>query len=180
MATCPNCRGYELRHTLLVENLPAYGCPNCDGLLLSLVIYRHWRETESPRIDSEESIQTLESVADTTEAISCPKCRALMTKFRIAADIPNRLDYCAHCDDLWFDACEWAQVASIAKSGRLAEIIGRPWQRKIRRDITDQMEANRMQELLGTDYPMFAKFHDWFRSHPQKYRLLAFLSRKRG
>ena len=179
MATCPKCPNSGLEHTLLVENLPAYGCPSCDGLLLSLVIYRHWRETEAVHTITTDAEVAPAIVADTNETISCPKCRALMTKYRISAAIPNRLDYCAHCEDMWFDAGEWECVEAIAKSGHLAEIFGQPWQRKIRRKVTEEMEAQRLKELLGSEYSRFAEFYAWFQSHPQRSRLLALLSRKR-
>jgi Zn-finger nucleic acid-binding protein len=179
MASCPKCPNSELRHTLLMENLPAYGCSSCDGLLLSLMMYRHWRESESVHSSDSHTDVVTAIVADTNEPITCPRCRSLMTKYRISADIPNRLDYCAHCEDMWFDPGEWRCVEAIARSGHLAEIFGRPWQRQIRRKITEEMEIQRLKELLGSDYAKFADFRAWFRLHPNRSRLLALLTRKR-
>jgi Zn-finger nucleic acid-binding protein len=180
MATCPRCPGSPLQHTLLVGNLPAHGCAQCDGVLLNLVTYRHWRESEAIRISVAATGPASTVTEDPHEAIACPKCRALMTKYRISAEVPNRLDYCAHCEELWFDAGEWDFVENIARSGHLAEVFGQPWQRRIRRKISEQMEAQRLQQLLGSDYPKFAEFRAWFQAHPERSRLLAMLFRKRA
>lgn len=179
MASCPKCPGSGLKHTLLLENLPAHGCSRCDGLLLSLVVYRHWRETLSPMLSNEPvKIEKVE-VDDTEGSLMCPKCRALMTKYRFSSEVPNKLDFCAHCEELWFDAGEWGLAQAIAKSGHLAEVFGQPWQRKIRKEISDEMETKRLRNLLGVDFEKFAEFRNWFESHPQRSRLLALLSRKR-
>jgi Zn-finger nucleic acid-binding protein len=179
MANCPKCPNSELRHTLLMDDLPAYGCSSCDGLLLSLMMYRHWRETESVHLSESPTADLTAMVADRHEPIKCPRCRSLMTKYRISADIPNRVDYCAHCEDIWFDPGEWKCVEAIARSGHFAEIFGRPWQRQIHRKISEEMETQRLKELLGSDYGKFADFREWFQSHPNRGRLLALLSRKR-
>ena len=82
MATCPNCKTSGLRHVLLSADLPAYACPDCSGLLVSLVAYRRWRElhdedSSSPEplerlIESLESAGRLDEARALTEAAGTP------------------------------------------------------------------------------------------------------------
>ena len=174
MAMCPQCPRTGLRHTLLLNDIPAHSCPDCDGVLLSLVVYRRWREQLAPEIESVSANGNL--VPDNTVSISCPKCRALMTKYRFSVDAPNRLDFCAHCEDVWFDSGEWDLVANIAAQGQLAEIFAQPWQFRLQKQTQANMEAHRMRELLAADYDEFIAFRRWLHSHPARDRLLALLA----
>ena len=177
MASCPKCGDVGLRHALVLDELPAYACERCDGLLLNLVVYRHWRESHPPTPADETVAPDDVEVDDSTAVLSCPKCRAIMTKYRFSADVPNRIDYCAHCEELWFDAGEWDLVASTARSGHLAEIFAQPWQRKLRRQISADMELSRMKTLLADDYERLSDIESWLRDHPHRAQIIARLSR---
>ena len=96
MAQCPQCADSPLVHTMLAEGFAAYSCGKCLGTLVSLVAYRAWREraatgalraTPAAR-DSPTSIRRIRIGAK-----KCPKCRSLMSKYRISAgeDQPPRL-----------------------------------------------------------------------------------------
>jgi len=86
MALCPQCDHSVLVHSLLAEGLAGYSCGKCLGTLVSLAAYRAWRESPGrgqlpatpaavPDIDTPDSIA----------AKKCPKCRSLMSKYRVSA-----------------------------------------------------------------------------------------------
>lgn len=179
MATCPECGDVTLHPTLLANSLPAYSCGKWEGVLLSLIAYRRWREVHSTDAPAPEPGVNDTTVEDSAGAKACPKCRAVMTKYRIASDVSNRLDYCDHCEDVWLDHGEWRLVEKLASSGQLAEIIIQPWQRRIRENLSDSGERARLRELLGEDYERLVEFRTWLNAHAARDRLLACLVHRR-
>jgi len=179
MALCPQCDHSILVHTLLTDNLAAYSCGNCLGTLVSLVAYRAWREhsareplaitpTAEPDIDP----------PDTVGAKKCPKCRSVMSKYRIRSDKTNRLDYCPHCEEIWLDDGEWRLVEGLVASGEFTKVFTQAWQYAVRAGITSAMEEERLRELLGGDYQRVAQFTEWLQTQPAKQEILARLGRK--
>jgi Zn-finger nucleic acid-binding protein len=178
MAQCPQCADSPLVHAMLTESLAGYSCGNCLGTLVSLVAYRAWRE----RAGKHALQPAAPAIADTTAADSigakrCPKCRSLMSKYRISADRDNRLDYCAHCEEIWLDDGEWQLIESLVASGELTKVFTQAWQRAVRADVTGTMEERRLRELLGADYDRFIEFARWLDAQPAKQEMLAQLSR---
>lgn len=178
MATCPECRKSGLKHTLLAEKLPAHGCDECGGVLLSLIAYRSWRESNPPRPDESPATVDQVTVEDTPNAKQCPKCQGIMTKYRIGPDVQNRLDYCARCEEIWLDDGEWDLVQNLAASGLLGRVFTQPWQNRIRVTIADELDSARLGQLVGEDLEFFQVFDAWLATHPEKDTLLAYLQRK--
>lgn len=170
MAVCPSCTDQPLNHTLLADGLAGLGCRRCQGTLLSLVTYRRWQEKAPPGVPRSNAAFT---AAESTDALHCPKCRALMTKYRISSDVSNRVDYCAHCEEIWLDRGEWSLVEAFARSGELAGIVTQPWQRRIREARTADLREERLREALGEDFERFRQFRDWLRKHPARDEILA-------
>jgi len=177
MTNCPVCANAALVPTLLAEDLPAQGCADCHGVLLSLIAYRHWRERSGLVRAEAKPIAKPEEIQESASALKCPKCRGLMTKYAIAPQLGNRLDYCAHCEEAWLDGGEWELVEELAKSGRLTEVFTQPWQRKIREGISEARETERLERLLGGDYGKFLELRDWLDAHPARNQILAHLQR---
>jgi Zn-finger nucleic acid-binding protein len=165
---------------MLAEGLPGYSCGQCLGTLLSLVVYRAWRERSGAHV-----LPTVEpAVADTTPADSigakkCPKCRSLMSKYRISAEKTNRLDYCPHCEEIWLDDGEWQLIESLVVSGEFTKVFTQAWQYALRASITGAMEGQRLRELLGADCERFMEFASWLQSQPAKQEILALLARRK-
>jgi hypothetical protein len=102
---CPVCKNPDLRPTMIEDLLPSMGCDNCKGSLVSLLYYRHWAENHKPQYCAPSAVT--EVPADTTNALHCPKCTRLMTKYRLSGTVGNRLDVCRSCDEAWLDGGEW-------------------------------------------------------------------------
>lgn len=177
MATCPKCSTSGLKHTLISEDLPAHACPNCDGILIGLVVYRRWRETRHPSHGASDQIPDDVAEHDSKDVVSCAKCGGLMTKFRIMSAAPNHIDYCAHCEDIWLDHGEWELIDAMAGSDHLANILTQPWQRRVRSESQENMERDRLRELLGADYKKLADVKEWLDAHSSRDVILAYLRR---
>jgi Zn-finger nucleic acid-binding protein len=181
MALCPQCDHSVLVHTLLTDNLAGYSCGKCLGTLVSLVAYRVWRE-RSEGSDLPASTPTAEpdfEPADSIGAKKCPKCRSVMSKYRIRSDKTNRLDYCPHCEEIWLDEGEWRLVEGLVASGEFTKVFTQAWQYAVRAGVTAAMEEERLRELLGGDYERVAAFAEWVKSQPARAEILARLGRIR-
>jgi Zn-finger nucleic acid-binding protein len=178
MAQCPQCADSPLVHAMLTESLAGYSCGNCLGTLVSLVAYRAWREHAGRQaLQSATPAIADTAAADSIGAKKCPKCRSLMSKYRISANRDNRLDYCAHCEEIWLDDGEWQLIESLVASGDLTRVFTQAWQRAVRADVTGTMEERRLRELLGAEYDRFIEFARWLDAQPAKQEMLAQLSR---
>jgi Zn-finger nucleic acid-binding protein len=178
MAQCPQCADSTLVHAMLAENLAALSCGKCLGTLVSLVSYRAWREGSGrDRLRATAPAVADIDAADSAAAKKCPKCRSLMSKYRISAEKTNRLDYCPHCDDVWLDNGEWELVEGLAQSGAFTRVFTQSWQHTVREELTEAMEDARLEALLGDDAGRVEEIHAWVAAHPQRLVILAILAR---
>ena len=165
---------------MLTEGLAAYSCGQCLGTLVSLVAYRAWRERAGRHALPAASPAIADNVpADTVGAKKCPKCRSLMSKYRISAERANRLDYCPHCEEIWLDDGEWQLVESLAMSGEFTKVFTQAWQHAVRADLTGAMEERRLHDLLGSEYGRFVEFSRWLQGQPARQEILAQLQHSR-
>jgi Zn-finger nucleic acid-binding protein len=164
---------------MLADNLAGYSCGKCLGTLVSLVSYRAWRESAAGRaaIGSAPAAAMTFDPPDSTGAKKCPKCRSLMSKYRVSAEKSNRLDYCPHCEEIWLDDGEWQLVERLAAKGEFAKVFTQAWQYAVRSDVTSAMEEQRLRELLGSDYARVSEFADWLDDQEAKQEILAILRR---
>ena len=180
MALCPQCSDSVLVHTMLTDDLAGYSCGKCLGTLVSLVAYRAWRERAAkdslrPSPAAEPDVAPPDSIG----AKKCPKCRAVMLKYRITSDRTNRLDYCAHCEEIWLDDGEWELVESLVTAGDFAKVFTQAWQFALRTNVTSAMEEQRLRNLLGGDYDRVAEFARWLETQPSKIEILEVLRRRK-
>ena len=181
MAHCPQCESSPLVHTMLAENFAGYGCGKCLGTLVSLVAYRAWRESAAGREAVKNSPAAIADVdpPDSVGAKKCPKCRSLMSKYRVTAAKTNRLDYCPHCEEIWLDDGEWQLVEGLVVSGEFAKVFTQAWQYSVRASVSSAMEEQRLRELLGADYDRVTEFSDWLQSQPARQEILARLAHRK-
>ena len=172
---CPTCRNTPLRPTKLAPGLAAMGCAQCGGALVSLLYYRDWAERHTT-----EDVQTGEAEAqgeDSHAALNCPKCGRVMTKYRIAGDVGNRLDLCASCDEAWLDGGEWSLLKALELSDRLPGIFTEAWQLRIRREASEEVHRQRYRRLLGEeDFREAERIRQWVTKHRNRRFILDFLS----
>lgn len=179
MAQCPQCADSPLVHTMLNETLAGYGCGKCLGTLVSLVSYRAWRERSGASLPETPAAVPDVDAPDSIAAKNCPKCRSLMSKYRITAGKTNRLDYCPHCEEVWLDDGEWQLVEGFVSSGEFAKLFTQAWQYAVRANIGQEMAEHRLREMLGDQFERVEEFAGWLQSHPARQEIIARLARRK-
>ncbi len=171
---CPKCKHNTLKPYKMADELPAMYCAACDGVLIALLNYRYWLENSGDDSHRDENIEVL--AEDTDDAMLCPKCERLMTKYRVSEKTDHRLDLCAHCDEVWMDTGEWQMLKQLGIHNRLSTIFTEPWQSRIVKTETNQRLEKRLQEDWGEqDYRHVREFREWLLAHPQSSELRAYL-----
>lgn len=99
-----------------------------------------------------------------------------MSKYRFSPHSDNQLDFCAHCQEVWFDDGEWAVIEDLALSVELTQIFTRPWQYSLRQQKIESETAARWEARLGTDFETLQKTKQWLDSHPNKNLILNYLN----
>lgn len=177
---CPKCRNIDLKPTKLDEGLSAMGCAQCEGAIVSLLYYRDWVERtgschETPSV---ELLKGFDS-EDTQAALSCPKCRKLMQKFRISGGSSNRLDLCTSCDEAWLDGGEWALLKALELSKEMPVVFTEHWQKKVRDEVSEDIRRERFLKILGRkDLDKADEFREWIKSHPRRHDIIFYVSHK--
>lgn len=178
MARCPKC-SRPFSPTLLAEGLSAKGCKSCGGALVDLLAYRAWAERAGIDASTDTKSGSAVAVDDTSQAISCPNCSAVMIKYRLSASADNKLDFCANCDEVWLDAGEWNQLADLGLRRTLGAVFTAPWQRHLREEIAERSRESLLRERFGGDFERISEIRAWIQGHPQCEYILAWL-RDRG
>jgi Zn-finger nucleic acid-binding protein len=174
---CPHCKTPDLQPTMIEEYLPAMGCGTCHGSLVSLLYYRHWAETrKAPPAGPDEA--AVHETTDTTTAVTCPKCARVMAKYKITGRISNRLDVCSTCDEAWLDGGEWELLEALQLSLKMPAIFTDAWQRRIRRELTEETRRSILTRLIGEDGTARVEdFRAWLGKSKHKTDILTYLYR---
>ena len=175
---CPACKTHRLKPIKLVDDLPAESCSHCHGALVSLLSYRVWLERHP--VEAQLTVDQHPNICvepeDTTQALICPKCSGLMSKYRIAAEIENKIDLCVRCNDVWLDNGEWELIKFLALADKLPQIFYDSWQKQIRHTHNHALKEQKFKELLGEDYGEIVRIKDWIKGHEQRQTLLDYLN----
>lgn len=175
---CPVCKTPELRPTMIEELLPSMGCEQCKGSLVALLYYRHWAEHHKPTSDASGPATVSELPADTTNALRCPKCERIMTKYRLSGTVANRLDVCSLCDEAWLDGGEWQLLEQLQLSDQLPVVFTDTWQRKIRNESSERTRQEILRRDLGAEVAgQVETIRAWLKDHPAKSTILTYLYR---
>lgn len=175
---CPVCKTPELRPTMIEELLPSMGCEQCKGSLVALLYYRHWAEHHKPQNETSAPSTLAEAPADTTNALRCPKCERIMTKYRLSGTIANRLDVCNLCDEAWLDGGEWQLLEQLQLSDKLPAVFTDAWQRKLRKEGSERTRQEILRRTLGdADADKVESLRSWLNEHPAKSTILTYLYR---
>ena len=175
MANCPICPQASLVHTQITTGLAGLGCTDCEGMLVGLVNYRAWRESRDLTLITPTTTGGAPEHQNTRAACLCPKCGAVMTKYHFSVDSDAQLDFCYHCEEIWFDEGEWALLAELSLEDELTQIFTHPWQHALLEKKISRSETIRWQETLGEDYQKIEETTKWLKTHPKKNQLVAYL-----
>lgn len=175
---CPVCKTPGLRPTMIEELLPSMGCDQCKGSLVALLYYRHWAEHHKPQHQTGAPATLSEIPADTTNAVRCPKCERIMTKYRLSGTIANRLDVCTLCDEAWLDGGEWQLLEQLQLSDKLPSVFTDAWQRKLRKEGSERTRQEILRRSIGDEAAnKVESLRAWLNEHPAKSTILTYLYR---
>jgi Zn-finger nucleic acid-binding protein len=175
---CPRCRTPDLQPTMIEEYLPAMGCGACHGSLVSLLYYRHWAETQKAPAGEPASEVAHRETTDTTTAITCPKCARVMMKYQLTGRLSNRVDVCSTCDDAWLDCGEWELLEALQLSLKMPAIFTDAWQRRVRRELTEQTRRSILTRMIGEDgTARVEEFRAWLARNVHRSHIMTYLYR---
>jgi Zn-finger nucleic acid-binding protein len=163
---------------MIEESLPAMGCDTCHGSLVSLLHFRYWAENQKPTTPP-ASAPAIPDATDTTAAIRCPKCERIMMKYKLTGNVANRIDVCATCDESWLDGGEWELLEALQLSTRMPAVFTDAWQRRIRREITQDTRRAVLVRMVGEDGTRrVEEFKGWLDGSDHRSDVMAYLHRK--
>jgi Zn-finger nucleic acid-binding protein len=174
---CPKCKHVDLRAARIEHDLPAAGCHNCKGALVSLLYYRDWAERHAnDTVDLAVDHKVVQEPEDTNTAITCPKCTRLMTKYKMSGFVANRLDVCPGCDEAWLDGGEWELLKALELSRKMPVVFTETWQRNIRRQIAEDTRRHILGKVIGDEsLKRTEEFKQWLKDQPRRNDILVFL-----
>lgn len=173
---CPNCKTAELKPTTLETALPGYVCGQCQGNWIASGDYGRWRERRVPR-PSEQRHEELEiAVMDTERIKFCPECRRMMLRYLVGRGTGIGLDQCTGCNGMWFDGGEWELLRQRNLHDEVHSVFTAAWQDAVRREeLRSRLDAIH-RERFGSDYEEIKRLRAWIETHPERVRIIAFLT----
>lgn len=180
MKKCPICH-VDLNRTLLEENLPAYSCPECQGIWVSANEYLSWLPPQTAvsveEIDIDRDFDFPHPIVTDRKAIFCPDCGRYLRRFRIWPNIRFHLDRCSHCNGIWFDDQEWQTLRTHNLHKQVNLFFTQAWREKLRGEEMRRRFDNMYRDKFGpADYNKIQEVRAWLQAHPQGTSLLAFLT----
>ena len=172
---CYSCEGQILKPTKLDHGLPARQCPNCGGVHIELLTYRHWREDNQKLIGDDSNVE-ITTIKDNPKALICQRCSKILLKYKMSTEHGNYIDLCSTCDYVWLDRGEWNLLRHLHLEGKLTEITTAPWQKNMREEAAEAAFEERYEKLLGNaDYNKLKEITDWVTNNEHKEQILRFL-----
>jgi Zn-finger nucleic acid-binding protein len=169
---CTCAAGAELLPAELAEGLAARSCAACGGFLLEMDDYLEWRNAMPAR--PAEAPPT--EVAADSGARTCPSCARLMHRYRVPAGNGFRIDRCASCALVWFDAGEWQSLAAAGLAGGLEEILSDGGQRQLQaNELRRGREAALRARHGDACVDELARVREWLETQPARDELVALL-----
>jgi len=176
MRLCPKCKSPTLAPFGNVraggdpDQVPPSRCAKCKGVWMP-----HEALGEHLVPPEGEAPAAMPSPADELVGF-CPRCRGVLMRARVTDENPFHLDRCPACRGIWFDAGEWAAVASTEWLHHLDDLWDPVWRKKVRDHRAENRHLEAIEHALGA--AAFAKVQaaiDALREHPNRSLGLSFL-----
>lgn len=175
---CPVCRTNEIVSVELESSLRALRCEGCGGHWIGGAEYWSWLEKRADNLPERppEVAATL-SVADTTKAKLCPKCKSIMVKFRVGHETGFSIDQCGACKGIWFDRNELETLVQRNLHDDVNAIFTASWQAEaMNEERAKHLEDIYVQRFGAEDYREVKRVRAWLDGHKKRDELLAYLT----
>jgi Zn-finger nucleic acid-binding protein len=149
MRTCPKCKTQTLAplgedRVTDPDTVPPSRCTRCRGVWLPHGAVD--QQVVPPSLDTEPAATSADELPG-----FCPGCRGLLVRARVEAAHPFHLDRCPACAGVWFDAGEWAAVASTEWLTHLDDLWDPAWQRRARERQAQKRHLQEIERALGAE-----------------------------
>ncbi|HYS09665.1 MAG TPA: zf-TFIIB domain-containing protein [Myxococcales bacterium] len=149
MRACPKCKTQTLAPLASgrsddPEVVPPSRCTHCQGVWLPHEAIEQHLVPAS--VDSERAAPIADGLAG-----FCPRCKGLLVRARFEGSRPFHLDRCPACAGVWFDAGEWAAVASSEWLTHLDDLWDPAWRRRVREKKAHARHLEEIERALGPE-----------------------------
>jgi Zn-finger nucleic acid-binding protein len=173
---CPSCKTTDLTAADLESGLTAHVCESCQGHWISGRGYHDWLDRHGATLAEKTYDGPDIVIADTQNAKLCPECARILLRYKVGRGTDFTLEHCGACNGVWLDRGEWDALKVRNLHDEINAILTVPWQTRARleerRRNLDQIYAAR----FGADYDELKRIRTWVDGHPERDRVLAFLT----
>ena len=174
MRRCPKCKDKTLA-ALAPERaddpevVPPSRCTHCQGVWLPREAIEQHLVPAS--VDSRRAAPAADGVAG-----FCPRCNGLLVRALFDGSLPFHLDRCPSCAGVWFDAGEWAAVASSEWLTHLDDLWDPVYRRKLRQRTAHARQLEEIERALGLEtLERLRAAVSALRNHPKRALGLSYL-----
>ncbi len=173
---CPVCKQELAYHTLPASQVPAYQCPQCEGIWISSNEYLRWLQGQGSTLPEKPGDGSNIPTWDTPQLKICPECKHFLLRYRILPNVQFYVDRCGHCNGVWFDKGEWDVLVARNLYDKVNQFFTQPWQARIRDEEAHAVLDKLYLDKFGAeDYARIRQVRNWLAEHPQRAMLLAYL-----
>jgi len=149
MHPCPKCKTQTLAPLAAdrggdPEIVPPSRCTHCRGVWLPHEAIEQHLVPAS--VDKEQAAPAADGLAG-----FCPRCKGLLVRARFEGSQAFHLDRCPSCSGVWFDAGEWAAVASSEWLTHLDDLWDPVWRRRVRERNARARQMEEIERALGPE-----------------------------
>jgi Zn-finger nucleic acid-binding protein len=106
----------------------------------------------------------------------CPAGHGLLIRARVETQRPFHLDRCGTCAGIWFDAGEWAALASTEWMQHVDDLWDPVYRKRMREARARKQHLEELQDALGESVAQqVALLAVSLKAHPQRSLAVAFL-----
>jgi Zn-finger nucleic acid-binding protein len=147
MRTCPKCKTQTLAPLAqdradIPDVVPPSRCTHCQGVWLPHEAIEQHLVPAS--VDTERAAPIADELAG-----FCPRCNGLLVRAEVEGPRAFHLDRCPACAGVWFDAGEWAAVASSEWLTHLDDLWDPVWRRRVRERRAQARHLEEIERALG-------------------------------
>ena len=174
MYPCPKCKTPTLApidasRAADPEIVPPSRCTHCRGVWMPHEAIAH--HLVPAAVDTDQAPPVSDAMAG-----FCPRCRGLLVRARVERDHPFHLDKCGACGGIWFDAGEWAAMASSDWLDHLDDLWDPVWKKRVRDQRAQERHMEELELALGTDtLERLRGAIEALRNHPMRSLGLSYL-----
>src|SRR5438128_4668385 len=151
---CPKCKTASLAALSASRSgpkseaapVPPSRCSNCRGvwmphgaLSLDLGLPKDEARAAKPADDPDAKVGF------------CPAGHGLLIRARVDASDPFHLDRCGTCAGIWFDAGEWARLASSEWMQHVDELWDPVYRKRLREERARKLQLEALTQALGAE-----------------------------